>query len=107
MDSRDGIQANRQIIEGILNSGQIDYLNFRAALACLDSLDGRNNPDRFNEKYARPYFKVRRLRKLYGQTFSVISRTTTPQSMTGNWPNGLPPKTRNCNEKQSGRAERI
>ena len=52
--AEDGVQTNRPSIVNILKSGQIDYRNFRAALACLDSLDGRNNPDRFNEKYALP-----------------------------------------------------
>jgi len=66
--AEDGIQANRPVIEGILNSGQIDYRNFRAALACLDSLSGRNNPDRFNEKYARP----------------LLQSETTPETLRAN-----------------------
>ena len=48
------IKSNRPVIEDILKSGKVDYRNFRAALAALDILDGRKNPDRFNEKYALP-----------------------------------------------------
>ena len=48
------LHANRPAVEAILRDGQMSYRNFRAAVACLDALDDRNNPDRFNEKFALP-----------------------------------------------------
>lgn len=44
----------RPKIEAFLKAGPADYRLFRAYLACLDELDGRDNPDRFNEKFALP-----------------------------------------------------
>jgi len=44
----------RPKIEALLKAGSVDYRLFRAYLACLDELDGRDNPDRFNEKFALP-----------------------------------------------------
>ena len=44
----------RPSIEALLKAGPADYRLFRAYLACLDELGGRDNPDRFNEKFALP-----------------------------------------------------
>lgn len=44
----------RPKFEALLKAGSVDYRLFRAYIACLDELDGRNNPDRFNEKFALP-----------------------------------------------------
>ncbi len=44
----------RSKVEKLLKTGKYDYRIFRAGLACLDELDGRANPDRFNEKFALP-----------------------------------------------------
>jgi hypothetical protein len=44
----------RPEIEANLSAGPADYNLFRAYLACLDELNGRANPDRFNEKFALP-----------------------------------------------------
>ncbi|MBL69783.1 MAG: hypothetical protein CMO74_15290 [Verrucomicrobiales bacterium] len=44
----------REEIEAHLHRGPAGYSLFRAYLACLDELDSRANPDRFNEKYALP-----------------------------------------------------
>ncbi len=44
----------RPQIEANLKAGPANFRLFRAYLACLDELDSRANPDRFNEKFALP-----------------------------------------------------
>ena len=44
----------KPVIEHFLKNGKYSYRLFRAAVACLDALEKRDNPDRFNEKYALP-----------------------------------------------------
>jgi len=48
------VNQNRPTVEATLSEGKMSYRNFRAAIACLDTLDDRDNPDRFNEKFALP-----------------------------------------------------
>ena len=50
-------QTTRPLIEAALKNSSLNYANFRAALAAIDTLDGRNNPDRFNQKFALPILK--------------------------------------------------
>ena len=50
-------QTPRPLIETALKNPSLNNANFRAALAPMDTLDGRNNPDRFNQKFALPILK--------------------------------------------------
>ena len=52
-----GIEANRQIVEHHLKSGETNYRNFKAAIAAIDALDNRPNPHQFNSKFALPLLR--------------------------------------------------
>tara|TARA_B100000676_G_scaffold256461_1_gene263808 strand:- start:432 stop:2036 length:1605 start_codon:yes stop_codon:yes gene_type:complete len=49
-----GIKTNREFVEHNLKKPGINYKNFRAAMAAMDVLEDRKNPDRFNEKFTIP-----------------------------------------------------
>ncbi|MDG2213135.1 MAG: hypothetical protein P8M70_04850 [Verrucomicrobiota bacterium] len=55
--AEEGIEANRQTVELHLKNPENSFRIFKAALAALDALDERNNPDRFNEKFALPLLR--------------------------------------------------
>lgn len=46
--------STRPLIQAALKFPNLTYTNFRAALAALDTLDGRERPDQFNSKFALP-----------------------------------------------------
>jgi hypothetical protein len=55
--AEEGIEPNRQAVELHLKNPKNSFRIFKAALAALDALDERNNPDRFNEKFALPLLR--------------------------------------------------
>ena len=50
--------AHREFVQASLRRGDGNYRLFRAYVACIDSLDGRKNPDRTNTPLARELMKA-------------------------------------------------
>jgi len=82
--AEEGIEANRQTVELHLKNPENSFRIFKASLAALDALDERNNPDRFNEKFALP----------------LLRNPSTPDSLRANVLRYFPDNHKAINPKQ-------